>query len=57
MPWAGMLDDRELRGRLAAGARAHAEKFSWAATAAGTLAVYADAIARTRQDRVLQAVN
>ena len=33
------------RSRYAAGARAHAEKFGWAATAAGTLQVYRDAIA------------
>jgi len=33
------------RPRLAAGARAHAERFSWAATADGVLAAYADALA------------
>ncbi|MFN8126508.1 MAG: D-inositol-3-phosphate glycosyltransferase [Candidatus Nanopelagicales bacterium] len=58
--WAGslsaLLDQPRLRAALAAGARAHAEKFSWSATAAGTLAVYDDALAG-RRSRTLRAVN
>jgi D-inositol-3-phosphate glycosyltransferase len=40
-----VLDHPEERARLSAGARRHAERFGWAATAAGTLQVYRDAIA------------
>jgi len=47
--WATVLrrivDDPAERARLSAGARQHAERFGWAATAAGTLQVYRDAIA------------
>ncbi len=44
---ARVLGDRELRERLARGARRHAERFTWAATAYGTLEVLAaDARAR-----------
>lgn len=53
---AGLLDSPQWRTSLAQGARQHAEKFSWAATAAGTLSVYDEAIARSRP-RVLQAAN
>ena len=53
----GLLDNGDIRGRLAAGARDHAEKFSWAATAAGTLAGYSDALARAGGHRILQAAN
>ncbi len=54
---AAVLSDHELRVRMGDSARGHAEKFSWAATAAGTLSVYSDAVTRTRADRLLQAVN
>ncbi len=52
----GILSQRRLRESLAAGSRGHAERFSWAATAADTLSVYS--AARSRRDQVLlQAVN
>ena len=47
--WATVLGDLiarpDERARLAVGARTHAERFGWAATAAGTLRVYRSAIA------------
>lgn len=43
-----VLDGHSLRSAWADGARGHAEKFSWAATAAGTLAAYAEALSRGR---------
>ena len=53
---AAVLDRPDLRQRLAAGARQHAQQFSWSATAAGTLSVYEEALA-ARAGRLLQAVN
>lgn len=53
----GLLDNGDLRGRLAGGARHHAEMFSWAATAAGTLAGYSEALTRASSHRILQAAN
>ncbi len=50
-----LLADDGLRRSLAVGARPHAEKFSWAATAAGTLSVYGEAL--TRANSVLQVAN
>lgn len=41
------LLDPALRRRLARGALAHAEAFSWSATAAGVLGIYADAMAES----------
>ncbi len=43
-----VLGDPELRARLATGARAHAERFTWAATARGTLEVLAAEALRRR---------
>ncbi len=45
---ADLLDRPRERSRLAAGARRHAQDFSWAATAAGTLAAYSEARAGRR---------
>ncbi len=45
------------RARLAQGAAAHAQRFGWAATAAGTLQVYRDAIAGRAAARAAAAVN
>ncbi|MGN6090671.1 MAG: D-inositol-3-phosphate glycosyltransferase [Actinomycetales bacterium] len=42
---AGIVGDTALRQRLARGARRHAERFGWAATAAAMVDVYADAMA------------
>jgi D-inositol-3-phosphate glycosyltransferase len=50
--WAGqlrrLLADDELRGRLAAGARPHAESLSWDSTVDGLLACYGAALAAPR---------
>ncbi len=43
-----VLGDPDLRARLAAGARAHADRFTWAATARGTLEVLAAEALRRR---------
>ncbi len=40
-----LLDDPARRAQLAAGARGHAERFSWSRTADGVLATYRDAMA------------
>lgn len=45
------LSDPELRARLSAGALAHAQTFTWEATAAGTLAVLAEDAHRRRSRR------
>ena len=44
-----VLGDPELRGRLSQGARHHAEQFTWAATARGTLEVLAAEALRRRR--------
>jgi D-inositol-3-phosphate glycosyltransferase len=58
--WAGaiarLMDEPALRRQLAEGAVRHAGKFSWSATAAGTLEVYRNAL-HERRSRVLAAVN
>jgi D-inositol-3-phosphate glycosyltransferase len=41
---AGLLEDTLLLGELAASARDHAENFSWAASAAGLLGIYASLV-------------
>jgi hypothetical protein len=46
-----VLADTALRERLSAGALAHAETFTWAATARSTFAALADEAARDRSDR------
>lgn len=46
-----VLTDAALRGRLSTGAAAHAERFTWAATAEGTLRVLADDALRRRGTR------
>ena len=43
-----VLSDASLRAQLAAGARAYAEQFTWAATARGTLEVLAAEALRRR---------
>jgi D-inositol-3-phosphate glycosyltransferase len=48
---ARLIDHPAERVRLAAGARVHAERFGWAATAAGTLQVYRDAISSVAAER------
>ncbi len=58
--WADALEraalDRELRGRLAAGAVEHATLFSWDRTADALLATYAEAAAARRAGATLQGV-
>ena len=53
--WASVLEraalDREMRGRLAAGAVEHAQVFSWDRTADELLATYAEATAARREPR------
>jgi D-inositol-3-phosphate glycosyltransferase len=49
---ARLVDDPAERARLAAGAREHASRFGWAATAAGVLQVYRDAIHDTADGRI-----
>lgn len=49
---AALLDHPGRRRALAAGARRHAERFSWSATAAATSAVYRDAIAQRHGARL-----
>jgi len=51
-----MVQSPQLRQRLSVGAVDHANKFSWSATAAGTLAVYRDALTKHRS-RNLAVVN
>jgi glycosyltransferase involved in cell wall biosynthesis len=46
-----VLADVELRARLSAGAVAHAARFTWEATAEGTLQVLADDARRRRLNR------
>jgi glycosyltransferase involved in cell wall biosynthesis len=46
-----VLADHGLRARLSAGAAAHAERYTWAATAEGTLRVLADDARRRRPAR------
>ena len=44
----GLLAEPGQRARLARGAIAHAQQFSWNQTAAGLLAVYRDAVSQQR---------
>jgi hypothetical protein len=49
------VTDRALSARLSAGAIEHSSRFSWAATAAATVATYRDAVdelAETAQESV-----
>ncbi|MCU1373374.1 MAG: glycosyl transferase group 1, partial [Actinomycetia bacterium] len=46
-----VLADPDLRSRLSAGALAHAARFTWEATAEGTLQVLADDARRRRPTR------
>jgi D-inositol-3-phosphate glycosyltransferase len=58
--WADALEraalDRQVRGRLAAGAVEHATLFSWDRTADALLATYAEAMAARRAGATLQGV-
>jgi hypothetical protein len=45
-----VLEDSDLRARLAAGARSHAATLTWAATARGTLEVLAAEAIRQRRE-------
>ncbi len=46
-----LIDEPRWRAHLAAGARGHAQSFSWSATAAGTLKTYTRALLGRRVDR------
>lgn len=48
-----VLSNRELAGRLSAGALRHARRFSWAATASGALDVYRGALGSRRRLRAV----
>ena len=54
--WAKLLGDLlrtpSASAELAAGARAHAEQFSWARTTDGLLAAYAEAVAELRTESI-----
>jgi hypothetical protein len=47
-----VLGDPDLRDRLSAGALAHAGRFTWEATALGTLTALAEEAQRLRQRRL-----